>query len=346
MTRELKLALIVGFALVLVVTVLVSDHLSKSRRTELAATASDRPASVPVQPPQFVTQPEPPAHAVADISTPAARTLSEAANLGAGNDLGSFVGNDAGPQANPVASREESDPVVIRMGDGGDFGQPRVASATEEHSDLRREIERRGGTLGNGEIRLPPPVIDVRRVQDGGTPRQDGAPQQAPQPNRAAPAQAEEWYTVQPGDTAMKLARRFYGDGDKWKRLAEVNGSRIGKDGTLRSGVRIKLPTEDAVLGRLSGKGANPQPANTPKPEVRQADNNARPPAAPSQARPQGQPAATIATYTVKKGDTLGEIAQRELGSSKRAGEIVSLNKINPDKLFVGQVLKLPPAKK
>ena len=36
MTRELKLALIVGFALVLVVTVLISDHLSHARQTELA----------------------------------------------------------------------------------------------------------------------------------------------------------------------------------------------------------------------------------------------------------------------------------------------------------------------
>ena len=31
MTRELKLALIVGFSLVLVVTVLISDHLSQAR---------------------------------------------------------------------------------------------------------------------------------------------------------------------------------------------------------------------------------------------------------------------------------------------------------------------------
>ncbi len=42
-TRELKLALIVGFALVLVVTVLISDHLSHARQTELAGNIQPEP---------------------------------------------------------------------------------------------------------------------------------------------------------------------------------------------------------------------------------------------------------------------------------------------------------------
>ena len=53
---------------------------------------------------------------------------------------------------------------------------------------------------------------------------------------------------------------------------------------------------------------------------------------------------ATIArTYTVRDGDTLGEIAQRLLGSSKRWPEIVKLNGIDdPDVVPVGTMLKLP----
>ena len=52
-------------------------------------------------------------------------------------------------------------------------------------------------------------------------------------------------------------------------------------------------------------------------------------------------------TYTVKKGDTLAQIAKSELGSSKRAREIVDLNKKtlrDPDSLPLGAVLTLPSA--
>jgi len=45
----------------------------------------------------------------------------------------------------------------------------------------------------------------------------------------------------------------------------------------------------------------------------------------------------------VKKGDTLGQIAMRELGTSKRANEILTLNKLSDaNSIRVGQKLKLP----
>lgn len=52
---------------------------------------------------------------------------------------------------------------------------------------------------------------------------------------------------------------------------------------------------------------------------------------------------ATEKTYTVVKGDTLSKIAKRELGDAKRYPEIATLNGIkDPNKISVGQVLKLP----
>ncbi len=48
-------------------------------------------------------------------------------------------------------------------------------------------------------------------------------------------------------------------------------------------------------------------------------------------------------TYTVKKGDTLWDIAQRSLGKGSRYNEIASLNNIsNPSIISVGQKLILP----
>jgi LysM repeat protein len=48
-------------------------------------------------------------------------------------------------------------------------------------------------------------------------------------------------------------------------------------------------------------------------------------------------------TYQVKKGDTLGHIAQRELGSVKYTADILRLNPdLNPNNLKLGQEIKLP----
>ncbi len=51
-------------------------------------------------------------------------------------------------------------------------------------------------------------------------------------------------------------------------------------------------------------------------------------------------------TYTVQKGDSLSKIAKRELGDANAWGKIFDANKDvldDPDKIFPGQVLKLPP---
>lgn len=57
------------------------------------------------------------------------------------------------------------------------------------------------------------------------------------------------------------------------------------------------------------------------------------------------RPAASGRTYVVKSGDTLGEIAQYQLGTSRRWKEIVAVNPgLDPNKLRLGQTLVLPPA--
>lgn len=56
-------------------------------------------------------------------------------------------------------------------------------------------------------------------------------------------------------------------------------------------------------------------------------------------------PAATGRNYTVQDGDTLSEIAQRELGSSRRWREIVAANPgLDPAKLRLGSKIRLPGA--
>jgi LysM repeat protein len=51
-----------------------------------------------------------------------------------------------------------------------------------------------------------------------------------------------------------------------------------------------------------------------------------------------------LVPYTVKKGDTLWEIASDQLGSGKRYKEIMTASGIDSENLKIGQVLKIPKA--
>lgn len=57
------------------------------------------------------------------------------------------------------------------------------------------------------------------------------------------------------------------------------------------------------------------------------------------------EPAPEAVFYTVKKGDTLGAIAKKHLGSANRYPEIFEANKPmleDPDLIYPGQVLRIP----
>lgn len=70
---------------------------------------------------------------------------------------------------------------------------------------------------------------------------------------------------------------------------------------------------------------------------VEKADTTPAPPSTPDDAT---IPAAKLESYTVRAGDTLGEIGAR-CGASIQ--EIVTLNNIeNPDLIFPGQVFRIP----
>ena len=46
--------------------------------------------------------------------------------------------------------------------------------------------------------------------------------------------------------------------------------------------------------------------------------------------------------YTVKKGDTLWDLAEKYLGSGTRYKEIKELNNLTSDTIYAGQTLKIP----
>ncbi|RMH02402.1 MAG: LysM domain-containing protein [Planctomycetota bacterium] len=89
-------------------------------------------------------------------------------------------------------------------------------------------------------------------------------------------------------------------------------------------------PAEEEVETASPPALPEPAPATEPAPVVHDL--------APGQDWDPG-----LRTYTVRPGDTLGHIAQRELGSIRYVDEILKLNEgVVPERLRPGQVLTLP----
>lgn len=62
-------------------------------------------------------------------------------------------------------------------------------------------------------------------------------------PTPAVPATtASQTYTMQPGDTLYGLARRYYGDGKLWTRIAEANRSKFRDVTTIPVGAVLVIP--------------------------------------------------------------------------------------------------------
>jgi LysM repeat protein len=49
-------------------------------------------------------------------------------------------------------------------------------------------------------------------------------------------------YVVQPGDTLFRVAEKFYGDSNQWKKIRDANRTRIDPDGRIRAGQSILVP--------------------------------------------------------------------------------------------------------
>lgn len=274
-TRELKLALIVGFSLVLVVTVLISDHLSKARNTALAGVSSMQPGltarpvveqePLVIAPPPVLPEPTG-QRRLADAGAP--RPLADVETVPTTPGRPEVVTVEQGRGSRSLA---QNDPRSTEI-----TGTPQLPVTSEP-------------AVPSTEV--PPPVAD---------------------------ASGDKSHTVVSGDSLYKLAKHYYGDGSKWKRIAEANTDKIKGD-SLRQGAVLRIPVETTLT--VFEPPVAPKTAAGKKPSSK----------------------AKSRTYTVRKGDTLNEISRRELGSAGRTDELMRLNELeDEDTVQIGMVLKLP----
>jgi nucleoid-associated protein YgaU len=148
-------------------------------------------------------------------------------------------------------------------------------------------------------------------------------------------------YVVQDGDNLAKIAKKFYGEqtGNKAlsvNRIFQANRKILTSPDEIQVGQKLVIPlikdqAKDTSSGGLLEKikstiGITSTPTQTP-------------------ARPRPKPPAAKRTkyYTVRDGDSLWKIADKQLGDEERYREIIELNNLDDeDYLKVGQRLLIP----
>jgi len=173
-------------------------------------------------------------------------------------------------------------------------------------------------------------------------------------------AGAARQYTVRAGESLWRIAERELGNGTRCKEIATLNG--LGNSDHITEGMQLTLPAKDGAAPKASPTSpvkanpvmanpvmANPVMANPVKANPGDAAGAKPLPAATAPARRgTGDTTERLAQtpgtrrYVVKSGDSLGLIAQRELGSARRAGEIKQLNAMSNDVVKLGTTLVLP----
>ncbi len=341
MNRELKLALIIGFSLVLLVTVLISDHLSKARGVKLA---------MPDVTPNLVKASEPvePISGLPGVPVNKTAATEPTAGPAAGHDRLAMGHEEPAPLPLPEA------PMTIDpMKDNGGMLKPVDLSGGKKPSNSDQKLI---DAAAKGGVQLDPLAGTEQVPIHPGPPELTGG--------SAAPKMRE--YTVVEGDSMVKIAKKTLGDANKWNLIAQANPKAVGKKGEIRVGAKLQIPVLDLPIAKdmgvkiidplqqspidfgPSGKVASNTPAKkTTKPEVKPA---AKPDVKGSKAPSKADIAkadpkkAAPTTYTVKQGDTLNTIAKRLLGSASRTEDLVRANPDleSEDTIQVGDVIKVP----
>lgn len=253
MTRENKLALVLGFGLMLFVGILVSDHLA-ARKAPAVAPSRILASNTEVVPPlpagggqggmvlfgnggRVRVDPDdtrsgaPPETATAQLPQQHEPSRSERQP----NDLPAG-GQPAGPSAGPSGGQPVAQPVrtyLVREGENfaaiarREYGRTSLGEALAKYNGVQPRALRAGAS-----IKLPP-AEDL-------DPRMASAQAQPDAPR--VPSVRE--YTVQSGDSLFAIAERELGRGSRWEELKRFNQDVLKGRDALTPGMQIRIPVD------------------------------------------------------------------------------------------------------
>jgi nucleoid-associated protein YgaU len=174
-------------------------------------------------------------------------------------------------------------------------------------------------------------------------------------------------HVVARGENFFSIAQQYYGSGRFYPALWKANSDQVPAPEKLRVGQTIRIPPPEALdhsqilpvrttAPRSGSDSASAAAARTPRPGASRSSSVALtlPVADPFSNR--NRPGDLVATpsasdrprlprYKIRPQETLRSIARDTLGDSRRAGEILELNREvidDPNNLSPGQEIELP----
>ncbi len=306
MTKENKLALVVGFGLVLLVGILISDHFSTARKQAAAELVQvsdplvlrdrqNEPQLLDFQPPAPPVQEQPPP--VVQMGDP-----------------------------NVYASQVLVDPQTLPL-------QPQQLEPRTQNPPLTASREQQVVNVLGG---VPQSSADVQWVDIGVDANGNRVLRPVSPPTRTAPPASngtvlqpgEKSHVVAAGESMSSICAKYYNDRSLVKALAKHNN--LSDPNLIKAGQVLRIPTLQTLSPGAAASAAG-ESQGKPAQAKKAADEN----------RGQQKPK----TYTIKAGDTLMAIASKLMGSASKWEELYEANKDvlpDADTVIVGTVIKIP----
>lgn len=232
MNREHKLALVLGFGLLLFVGILLSDHFSAVDRpasSMLVAqeSAPTRPGPMSIQPVSAVRE--------GTIAPGTHRVIEDFDNLGPG-----AAGTTPLAPGKPTEGMAASRSVVIGRGDTlasialREYGSRGLAQKLFEHN---RGVIKDPTRMVIG-TRIDLPSIEVLT----GKPQVQPTQPALPQPDAAAAQTSGRRYTVKAGDNLGTIAKAQLGSTKRWQDLLSANSKVLRDPKQLKPGMVLVIP--------------------------------------------------------------------------------------------------------
>lgn len=184
--------------------------------------------------------------------------------------------------------------------------RPTAQQTTQDARDTQY-VDERGRVVGDTRSRHERRNNEVVVIDDRVTEAQGNTP-----------ADTRVFHKVTGGETLYHIAKRYYGDGEKWREISNANPTMVNDKGHVREGDKLIIPG----LQREA-----PRTASNDNTRNRTTNN------APGE-------------ITVQANDSLSTLARRHLGDDSRWIDLFEANKDrlpDPDHVTVGMKLRLPP---
>ena len=264
MTRENKLALVIGFGLILFIGILISDHFSVANNQSTAdltqpleiGSAAMRPnRSLELLVPEIFPDRDEPddsasASSLREMTPPADESAAGSDVLNTPNLLALENSTTTEPRSAQPSTSEARRQLHTERGDWPKhhladretlsavarryYGTTQLVDALAEFNGIADPDKVRAGH------RLEIPPLDTLVSVTGDEELLRIVPEEGPVSPRSTSRFRD--YEIQRGDILSKLAARFMGTGNRWKELYELNKDVIDDPDKLKEGTVIRVP--------------------------------------------------------------------------------------------------------